>query len=155
MLHGQIDTVGGTAENVPPPIPRMEGEKRRMKTRIVFQWLTWLFVVCIAVQLFLAGLALFWNPAQWASHVGFSRALIVFPVLMIVFSFVARFPVSMRLRSAGPLVMIVLMAVSANLPSAVGYLAALHPVIAVLLFWETVSIARRSGALRKEAQPSA
>ncbi|MBO9609339.1 MAG: hypothetical protein J7639_25525 [Paenibacillaceae bacterium] len=126
-----------------------------MKTRILFQWLAWLFVAGLAVQVFLAGLALFWNPAQWASHIGFSRVLIVFPVLLIVFAFVARLPVSMRLRSVSLLGMIVMLAVSANLPSTVGYLSALHPVIAVLLFLETVSIARKSGSHLKEAQPMA
>ena len=41
-------------------------------------------------QVFLAGLALFWNPGQWSSHVGFSRVLIIFPILIFILSFIAQ-----------------------------------------------------------------
>ncbi|MCD9021966.1 DUF6220 domain-containing protein [Cohnella silvisoli] len=122
------------------------------KASIVFKWLAWIFTVCILIQVFLAGLALFWNSEQWASHTGFSRILMIPPILMLVTSFIARLPVSLRLKSAGLIGMLILMGVSANLSSEMGYLSALHPVIALMLFWGTMSIARKTDALIKAKQ---
>ncbi|WP_018754237.1 DUF6220 domain-containing protein [Paenibacillus terrigena] len=104
---------------------------------------------CILLQVFLAGLSLFWESSYWASHQAFSRVVTILPLLMLVTSFIARLPVSIRLRSAGLVGMIILMAVTANLSSGVAYLSALHPVIAVVLFLETVSIARKASTLTK------
>lgn len=115
-------------------------------TRLVFKWISWLFTVTVLIQVFLAGLATFWNPAQWASHSGFAIVLVIVPILMLITSFVAWLPVSLRLRCAGLIAMVLLIAVSANLPSSIGYLSALHPVIGFMLFWESMSIARKSHA---------
>jgi hypothetical protein len=120
-----------------------------LRSRIVFKWLTWIFAICILTQVFLAGLAIFWNSDKWASHTGFSRILMIIPVLMFVTSFIARLPVSLRLHSAGLIGLIILIAVSANLSSGLGYLSALHPVIALMLFWGTISLARKTDALIK------
>ncbi|CAG7639113.1 DUF6220 domain-containing protein [Paenibacillus allorhizosphaerae] len=120
-----------------------------LRARIVFKLLAWIFAVFILIQVFLAGLALFWNSDQWASHAGFSRFLIFPPILMLVTSFIARLPVSIRLYSAGLIGMLILIVVSANLSSEMGYLSAIHPVIALMLFWGTMSIARKTDALIK------
>jgi hypothetical protein len=124
-----------------------------LRARIVFKLLAWIFVVCILIQVFLAGLAVFWNPDQWAGHRGFSRFLIIPPVLMLVTSFIARLPVSIRLSSAGLIVALILMGVTAHLK--VGYLSALHPVIALMMFMGTASIVRQTNALNKAKQESA
>ncbi|MBD0378687.1 DUF6220 domain-containing protein [Paenibacillus sedimenti] len=117
--------------------------------RLVFKAIAWIFAICILIQVFLAGLALFWNSAQWASHAGFSRLLIIVPILMLVVTFVARLPLSLRLRSAGLIGIIILIVVSAKLPSGIGYLSALHPVLAFMLLGATISIARKTQALAK------
>ncbi|WP_274362407.1 DUF6220 domain-containing protein [Paenibacillus thermotolerans] len=109
-----------------------------------------IFAICIFIQVFLAGLALFWNSAQWASHTGFSRLLLVVSILIVVISFIARLPNALRLRSAGLLGIFILMAVSVKLPSGIGYLSALHPVLALTMFMGTVSLARNTDALLKE-----
>ncbi len=120
-----------------------------VRARMVFKAMAWIFAIGILVQVFLAGLALFWSSAQWASHSGFARLLIIVPILMLVVSFIARLPISLRLRSAGLIGIIILIAVSAKLPSGIGYLSALHPVLAIMLFGGTISIARRTHALTK------
>ncbi|MBS4201278.1 hypothetical protein KHA93_16700 [Bacillus sp. FJAT-49732] len=121
-----------------------------VKARLVFNAVVRIFAICILIQVFLAGLALFWDPAQWASHTGFARLLIIVSILILVISFIARLPLSLRLRSAGLLGIIILIAVSAKLPSGIGYLSALHPVLALMLFFGTVSLARKTDALKKE-----
>ena len=118
--------------------------------RLVFKALVRIFAICILIQVFLAGLALFWSSAQWASHTGFAKLLIVVSILILVMSFIARVPLSIRMRSAGLFGIIVLIAVSAKLPSGIGYLSALHPVLALMLFFGTVSLIRRSDVLKKE-----
>ena len=123
------------------------------KARWVFQAMVRLLAICILIQVFLAGLAVFWDAAQWAGHTGFSRVLIVISILILAISFIARLPHSLRLRSAGLLGIIILIAVSAKLPSEIGYLSALHPVLAFLLFLGTVSLARKTDALTKDNKP--
>src|SRR5690242_16084940 len=113
-----------------------------IKARIAFKWLARIFAVLIMIQVFLAGLALFWDSDQWASHTGFSRVLLIPPILMLISAFIARMPVSFRLSTAALIVLLILMGVSANLPSDVGYLSALHPVLALMMFFGTVSLAR-------------
>ncbi|WP_276355723.1 DUF6220 domain-containing protein [Cohnella caldifontis] len=121
------------------------------RARIVFKLLARIFAVFILIQVFLAGLALFWNSDQWASHAMFSRFLIIPPILMLVASFFARLPVSFRLSSAGLIVLLILMGVFAKLPSDIGYLSALHPVLALMMFFGTVSLARKTDALNNDS----
>ncbi len=120
-----------------------------VRARLVFKAMVRIFAICILIQVFLAGLALFWDSAQWASHTGFSRLLIIVSILILVISFIARLPLSLRLRSAGLFGIIILIAVSAKLPSGIGYLSALHPVLALMLFFGTVSLTRKTDALKK------
>jgi len=117
------------------------------KARIAFKWLALIFAALILLQVFLAGLALFWDADQWASHRGLSRFLLLPPILMLVSSFIARMPVSFRLSTVALIVLLILMGVSANLPSGVGYLSALHPVLALMMFFGAVSLARRTDAV--------
>lgn len=121
-----------------------------VKARLVFKATAMIFAICILVQVFLAGLALFWNSAEWTSHKGFAILTIVVSILNLVLSFVARLPLPLRLRSAGLFGIIVLIAVSAKLPSGIGYLSALHPVLALMLFFGTVSLVQKTNALSKE-----
>ncbi len=120
-----------------------------LKARFVFKLLAQILAVFIAIQVFLAGLALFWNTDNWASHSGFGKLLMVFPILMLVASFIARLPTAFRLSSAGLIVLIVLMFVTAKLSSEVGYLSALHPVFALMMFMGAISNARKINALNK------
>lgn len=127
-----------------------------VRARLVFKGMVRLFAICILIQVFLAGLALFWDSAQWASHTGFARLLIVVSILILVNSFIARLPLSLRLRSASLFGIIILIAVSAKLPSGIGYLAALHPVLALMLFFGTVSLVRKTdGLIKQKKQESA
>ncbi|WP_156157920.1 hypothetical protein [Gordoniibacillus kamchatkensis] len=39
-----------------------------VRARLVFKAMVRILAICILIQVFLAGLALFWNSAEWASH---------------------------------------------------------------------------------------
>jgi hypothetical protein len=120
-----------------------------VRARAVYKAMARILAICILIQVFLAGLALFWNSAQWGSHTGFAKLLVIVSILILVISFFARLPLSLRLRSAGLIGIIILMAVIAKLPSGIGYIAALHPLLAFLLLREALFIARKSDALTK------
>lgn len=135
--------VGDRALETPRLSPLVVG------ARLAFQAMAMLLAICIVIQVFLAGLALFWDSAQWASHTGFAKLPMIVSVLMLAISFFARLPLSLRLRSAVLFGIIILIAVSANLPPGVGYLSALHPVLALTLFFGIVSLIQKTNALKK------
>jgi hypothetical protein len=114
-------------------------DQRNRKASLVFTWAARIFAAMIAVQVFLAGLALFVNSHDWMAHSYFARGFIIFPVFMLLLSFIARLPVSYRIKSIQLLVMVILMFVTAELASHLGVLSALHPVIAVGMFWSAMT----------------
>ena len=110
-------------------------------------------VLALAYQVFLAGLVLF-AGGSWQSHVDFGYLVSLLPVLLIPLAWFAR-------AGRGTVVMTVLLLVLAQvqtfLPLARGgapWVAALHPVNALLLFGAAVMVAQRGVALarRPEAQ---
>ncbi|MBM7566322.1 DUF6220 domain-containing protein [Paenibacillus sacheonensis] len=103
-------------------------------------------------QVFIAGMAIFVDAADWAAHTNFARVFIVFPVIVIVFSFIARLPFSYRLKGFQQLAMVVLMFVTAGLSSRIGFLSALHPVIAVAMFWSAITLAKQAATSRSEGE---
>lgn len=112
---------------------------------LVLKWLARIFALFIVAQVFLAGLATFVN-SNWTAHTNFARLFIVVPILMILLSFIARLPVIYRTKSFQLLVMVIMMFVTAKLSSVIGWLSALHPVIALGMFWITMTLARQTAA---------
>jgi len=103
----------------------------------------WIFALLVAVQVFNAGLATFVDPAHWNTHTNFVRIVEVFPLLMFILSFFGKVPAALRWWSLALLAFIVLQYVTANLDSA-PMVGALHPVIAMVMFWVAVFVATRA-----------
>ncbi|WP_143811909.1 MULTISPECIES: DUF6220 domain-containing protein [Paenibacillus] len=116
------------------PYPRM--------ARICFMTLAWLFTISVAIQVFFAGLALFVSPDNWLIHANFARYFSLLPLIMAVLAWTARLPGKMIRRSLGLLGMTIGMFLTAVLSSRIGMLSALHPVIAIMLFWSSIAILR-------------
>lgn len=102
----------------------------------------WIFALLVAVQVFIAGLATFVDPVHWSTHTNFVRILEVFPLLMFILSFFGKVPAALRWWSLALIALIVLQYVTANLGSAPA-VGALHPVIAMIMFWLAVFVAAR------------
>lgn len=100
--------------------------------------LTWLFVVCIAVQTFFAGMALFHDGSMWRSHTVFVHFFEIVPLLMLIFGIAGKLPAPYKWRSLALLLLVISQYLTANLPGA----GAWHPVIAIGLFWLAVDTAR-------------
>jgi hypothetical protein len=118
----------------------------------ILKWTARIFVLVILAQVFIAGLALFVDSADWVAHTNFARVFIFFPVFIILLTFIARLPFSYRLKGIQQLAMVILMFVTADLSSKIGFLSALHPVIAVGMFWSAMKLAKQAAMSRMEGE---
>ena len=107
---------------------------------VVYVGLAGLFAVCVAAQIFLAGMAIFTDSSHWHDHVVFVRIFELFPLLMLVFSFVGKLPAGLRWMCVVLYLLIVAQYFTANFSGA----GAFHPVIAALLFWVAIHVTVRA-----------
>lgn len=113
-------------------------------SRLAFLTLAWIFSVSIAIQTFLAGLAIFTNYSYWTYHTTFVVWFQFIPILMLVLSFTGKFPKVIRWQVAGLFLLIVpLQYISVNIPG----LGAIHPVIALVLFWLVLDVIKKAGKI--------
>ncbi|MBD0384033.1 hypothetical protein ICC18_28675 [Paenibacillus sp. WST5] len=96
----------------------------------------------MALQVFFAGLALFVDSTNWATHISFARYFGFLPLIMAVLAWIGRLPSKTILRSVGLFGMIIGMFLTAIFSARIGGLSALHPVIALMLFWSSTEIIR-------------
>ncbi len=106
--------------------------------RVFYALLSSVFVACVLVQLFFAGVGAF--GADWDWHLTFVHLFGALPVLMIPVAFVGRMSWGSRLLPSLLVVMIGVQYATAN--SAVPA-AALHPVNALLIFLVGLLVARQ------------
>jgi hypothetical protein len=115
--------------------------------RIGFIGTSGLFVFCITLQVLFAGMALFVNPSNWRNHATFVHYFEYLPILMLLFAIFGKLPAKVRWQCLGLLGLIVLQyataKVSADFPS-LHIFGALHPVIALVLFWMSVHCFRKA-----------
>ncbi len=109
--------------------------------RIGYALLSSVFVVCVLVQVFFAGMGAF--GADWAWHLTFAHFLELPPLLMVPLAFVGRLPWGLRLLPFG---LVVLVGAQYAFANAAVPTAALHPVNALLIFLISLFIARRAWA---------
>ncbi|WP_029192191.1 DUF6220 domain-containing protein [Paenibacillus harenae] len=109
--------------------------------RGAFLIFAWLFVACIIVQTFIAGMALFSDSSAWKMHATFVHLFEYLPVLMLICSFAGQVPVRLRWLSGALFVLIFAQYFTANVPGA----GAVHPVLALLMFWLSIYVARKGG----------
>ena len=102
---------------------------------------TWLFLAAVVVQVFFAGLALFAGGENWALHVNLGWILHLAPLLVLALVALGRPPRSalwLAIALAGvTLVQPLLATLRRDVPLA----AALHPVLALLIFSLSLSLA--------------
>src|SRR5687768_9416535 len=112
---------------------------------------TWLFVAGILTQVFLIGLSLLGGRPSWQTHVRLGHGLMGLALLMIVLAYTGRLPRRMKTLTWLTLAIYVLLAdiVIFVRPSA-PLVAALHPVLAVLLFGVSGHLALRVWRLLRE-----
>jgi hypothetical protein len=105
--------------------------------RIGYTVLSSVFVVCVLVQVFFAGMGAF--GADWSYHVSFVHFLEPLPLLMVPVAFVGRLSWGLRLL---PLALVVLIGAQYAFANAAVPAAALHPVNALLILLIGLLLAR-------------
>ncbi len=114
-------------------------------SRVGFVLSAWLYAAAVLVQVFLAGLSTFDDPARWPDHVQFGQMIGTFTVLMVAFAVLGRLPWLI----AG-LAFAEFMLYGMQYPfalSSVGAMAALHAVNALVMFWLAINLAQRAQPL--------
>jgi hypothetical protein len=118
--------------------------------RVSFSIFSLLFFISIIIQIFLAGVAIFADIGHWSYHESFIHYFEFVPIGMLILSFFGGIPKMFRWQSAGLYLMIILQYVTANLIGKVPYISALHPIIAMILFWRALVIVQESMKLMKK-----
>lgn len=119
--------------------------------RSAFPWLAWLYVASLLIQVFLAGLAVFNDPATFRIHVAFGQIVVgLLTLLLPIVAWLGRLP-SVRL-AVGVLLFYLLQTVLPEVRASYPAVAALHPVLALGLFWLAVRLASQA---RRESSAAA
>lgn len=107
-----------------------------------------LFVIAVLYQVLLAGMALF-AAGDWKSHIDFGYLTALIPVLLILGAWLARAGRSTLLLSVAALVVAQVQTFLPLARDSAPWVAALHPVNALLVFGLAVVVAQRAVALAR------
>ena len=118
--------------------------------RYAFLAIAVLFVVGIAYQVFLAGMAVF-SAGRWSSHVEFGYLVTAIPALLILTSWLAKAGRRTVWLSVATLVVAQVQTVLPWFRADVPWISALHPVNAMVIFGLGLVLARRAWALARSA----
>jgi Family of unknown function (DUF6220) len=146
-----VETPGGPARVETIVTPPKEGtSKVRISVpvrlaRVGYAVLSTVFVACVLVQVFFAGMGAF--GADWSLHLTFAHFLGLPPLLMASMAFAGRLSWGSRLL---PLGLLVLIGAQYALSNAAVPAAALHPVNALLILCLSLLTARRAWAVVAE-----
>ena len=111
--------------------------------RVVALVAVWLFVVAVLAQVFFAGSALFMDSEAWGTHVDLGWILHLVPVLILVLVSLSR-PDRTTVGLAALLALFTFVQpLLPSLRSSVPFAAALHPVLALVIFALAVTLALR------------
>lgn len=121
--------------------------------RLCFALVAWLFVACVMVQVFLAGLSIFADAQNWPAHEGLGWALQLPVLTLLLLAPIARVPWRTGWLTALLLVLYVVQVLLVMLPRQMGApaLAALHPVNALLIFLVALLLARQAFQLLRRS----
>jgi hypothetical protein len=115
-----------------------------MESRVIFSHFAytiaaWLFVAGILMQVYLVGLSLLGGQPDWQTHIGLGHDSGIVALLIVVLAYTGQLPRPMKHFTWPNLAIYILLADVVIFMRGVAPLAAaLHPVLAVLLFGVTV-----------------
>lgn len=124
---------------------------RKRTGRIIYSVLAFIFLLCITVQIFLAGMAIFISPVHWMRHMTFIHLFgFNIPLFMLLFAFVGAMPRWAYWSVFSYFVSIFAMYFTGNMSAQLPWIAALHPVIATVLFIIALLVVNKSFKSVKE-----
>ena len=116
--------------------------------RYLFAATAVLFVVGVVVQVYLAGLGLF-SGAGFQTHVDLGYTLSLAPVIPLLLAWPARAGQRTMVLCAALLVAAFVQSILPSLRDGVPWIAALHPLNAIVVFGLSAVVARRAVALAR------
>ena len=123
----------------------------RSGARVVFLLLSWLFVVGLVGQVFLAGLGVFESPARFSVHRDVGYTLSILPILMVVAAVLGGVGRRAVLLSLTAFLLFILQSVLIAMRTSSPTVAALHPVNGFLILVIALVIARDAWFARRPA----
>ena len=125
-------------------------------SRVGFVLVAWLFLVCVVVQVYLAGLGVFDRPETFLTHRDFGYLFGLLTLVLLVLALVGRLPRRFVGASVLLLVLFAFQSVFVALREGMPALAALHPLNGFLILGVAAVVAwSSSGFLRASAQATA
>lgn len=109
--------------------------------RIAFVAVAWLFVACVVIQIYLAGLGVFDRPAQFLTHRDFGYLFGVLTLVMLGLSAVGRMPRTLIGGSALLLLLFALQSVFIVFRASAPGVAALHPLNGFVIMLVALAVA--------------
>ena len=122
--------------------------------RIVYAVLVWVFLAAVTVQTLLAGLAIFGDPRDIGLHIQVGYILHLSPILILVAAAVGRVGRSTLLWVGALVVATFIQPLLPSMAGSSAFLAALHPVLALVIFAIAARLAWTSLALLRTGPAS-
>lgn len=108
-----------------------------------FLLLAGFFAICVVIQVFIAGMAVFVDPANWNMHMTFVHVFEFLLIPILILAFLGRLSRELKWLPVGFWTLIGLQYATAEGFSA-SLVAAIHPVNALVIFWLAVFMTRRA-----------
>lgn len=122
--------------------------------RYVYLAFVWIYLVGIVFQVFLAGIGLFGVAKDFEPHVGLGWILHLVPVLLLIVAALARVGSRLLWWTTALLVVQFIQPILATLRNDLPLLAALHPVLALIIFWLAFTIGVKAWQLVQDPAPT-
>ena len=121
--------------------------------RQIHAWVAWAWVAAIAIQVFLAGLAIpqLGGDGNFGTHLGFGYAIGVVAIALIAAAAAARAGRRRILQTIGIFVLYIVQTILPSLDPGLSIAAALHPLNAMILFGLSIWYARQAWRERAPA----
>lgn len=122
----------------------------------VYRLANWLFVIGVVVQVFLAGMVVVAHQLDWSAHEALGHIVFLPLILMVITMYTGKAGKDVK-RTTWILFLVYLvqadfvifLRTSTSVPALV--IAALHPVLALVIFWLSVKLLRQNGAATAKA----
>jgi hypothetical protein len=115
--------------------------------RYLYVALVWIYLAGILFQVFLAGMGLFGSAKDFEPHVGLGWILHLVPILLLIVAAVGRVGSRLLWWTTALLVVQFIQPILATLRNDMPLVAAFHPVLALVIFWLTVTIGLKAWRL--------
>jgi hypothetical protein len=120
----------------------------RSVSRNIYVALTWLFVVGLLVQVFLAGRGVFDSPLEFETHRTFGYTLELVPIILLVLGLIGGLGRRLAIFAVAVFLMFLLQSVLVLARESSPMIAALHPVNGFLILLVAIAMAREATLAR-------